>query len=155
MSFKNVKKTVGIALTLTLTAVTVSAEQSSVGDVESSIEMRQQAFKTIENDTKAAKRQLNDRDVDWQGLLAVSERLVANSELLPATFVANSHQGSKAKESIWRNPGKFEQLLSEMREGYAIVLKASQSHDVDLAEKGLKTAQATCQSCHRTYRSRW
>jgi cytochrome c556 len=42
-----------------------------------------------------------------------------------------------------------------MDQGFQALYQASLKQDIDAAEQGLEQAQDTCNSCHRSYRSRW
>lgn len=129
-------------------------EVHAMGHVES-ITTRQGAFERIESQTEWVDDQVNESQVDWQALQAASEQLLEDSLLLSEAFPVGSQQGSKAKESVWKKPEKFQQLLTEMQQGYRQVVDGAKSQSVEAVEKGLDAANSTCRSCHRSYRSRW
>ncbi|MGF1773296.1 cytochrome c [Vibrio wakamikoensis] len=120
-----------------------------------SIATRQSAFERIESQTERVADQVSKSQVDWQALQVASEQLLEDSLLLSAAFPVGSQQGSKAKESVWKKPAKFQQLLTDMQQGYQQVVDGVQSQSVESVEAGLDAANSTCRSCHRSYRSRW
>ncbi|MGR5093981.1 c-type cytochrome [Vibrio maritimus] len=122
---------------------------------EEMIEARQNAFSNIENQTKVVSKQVKKSDIDWQAMLAASEQLMVDSNMLSHAFEAGSLEGSKAKESVWSKPEKFNRLLAEMQQGYKQVAEGVDKQSIDEVKRGLKVAESTCKSCHRSYRSRW
>ncbi|NOI79454.1 cytochrome c [Vibrio tubiashii] len=124
-------------------------------DYSQQIEQRQHAFEQVETLVKSANRTLDGSQTDWDKLQATSLELSNHSQALLTLFPAGSHQGSKAKDSVWSKPEKFNQLLLQMDQGFAELYQASQQQSPSLAESGLDAAQKTCKSCHRSYRSRW
>tara|TARA_Y100001956_G_scaffold77839_1_gene88786 strand:+ start:499 stop:930 length:432 start_codon:yes stop_codon:yes gene_type:complete len=129
----------------------LAAAQSNI-DV---IDQRQEAFSQIESLTKKVNKTLNGSATDWNLLQTQSETLHNSSHSLTNLFPAGSKQGSKAKEDVWQKPDQFNQLLQKMDEGFETLYLASQAQDIKQAQQGLKTAEQTCRSCHRSYRSRW
>ncbi|WCP69208.1 cytochrome c [Vibrio tubiashii] len=124
-------------------------------DYSQQIEQRQHAFEQVETLVKSANRTLDESQTDWDKLQATSLELSNHSQALLTLFPAGSQQGSKAKDSVWSKPEKFNQLLLQMDQGFAELYQASQQQSPSLAESGLDAAQKTCKSCHRSYRSRW
>ncbi|MCW8335414.1 c-type cytochrome [Vibrio paucivorans] len=124
-------------------------------DYSQQIEQRQHAFEQVETLVKSANRTLDGSQTDWDKLQATSLELSNHSQALLTLFPAGSQQGSKAKDSVWSKPEKFNQLLLQMDQGFAELYQASQQQSPSLAESGLDAAQKTCKSCHRSYRSRW
>ncbi|USD41753.1 cytochrome c [Vibrio sp. SCSIO 43135] len=124
-------------------------------DYSQQIEQRQHAFEQVETLVKSANRTLDGSQTDWDKLQATSLELSNHSQALLTLFPAGSQQGSKAKDSVWSKPEKFNQLLLQMDQGFAELYQASQQQNPSLAESGLDSAQKTCKSCHRSYRSRW
>lgn len=124
-------------------------------DYSQQIEQRQHAFEQVETLVKSAKRTLDGSQTDWDKLQATSLELSNHSQALLTLFPAGSQQGSKAKDSVWSKPEKFNQLLLQMDQGFAELYQASQQQSPSLAESGLDATQKTCKSCHRSYRSRW
>ncbi|MDC5849924.1 cytochrome c [Vibrio europaeus] len=119
------------------------------------MEQRQHAFEQVETLVKSANRTLDGSQTDWDKLQATSLELKTHSQSLLALFPTGSQQGSKAKENVWSKPEKFNQLLLQMDKGFGQLYQASQQQSPSLAESGLDSAQKTCKSCHRSYRSRW
>lgn len=122
-------------------------------DYRPQIKERQNAFEQIESQSDDVEDLIDD--ANWDELEKVSLSLSQHSHALLTLFPQGSHEGSKAKESVWTNPDKFNTLLTKMDEGFQELYQASQQHDRGLAEDGLEKAQDTCNSCHRSYRSRW
>ncbi|WP_414932832.1 c-type cytochrome [Vibrio europaeus] len=135
---------------LCLTPLLVNAQ-----DYSQQIEQRQHAFEQVETLVKSANRTLDGSQTDWDKLQATSLELKTHSQSLLALFPTGSQQGSKAKENVWSKPEKFNQLLLQMDKGFGQLYQASQQQSPSLAESGLDSAQKTCKSCHRSYRSRW
>ncbi|MDC5805741.1 cytochrome c [Vibrio europaeus] len=135
---------------LCLTPLLVNAQ-----DYSQQIEQRQHAFEQVETLVKSANRTLDGSQTDWDKLQVTSLELKTHSQSLLALFPTGSQQGSKAKESVWSKPEKFNQLLLQMDKGFGQLYQASQQQSPSLAESGLDSAQKTCKSCHRSYRSRW
>ncbi|MGB1321410.1 MAG: c-type cytochrome [Vibrio gallaecicus] len=127
--------------------------QTDTGSIQ--VEQRQHAFKQIETFVDKADDTLSGSDTDWAALNSISLNLANHSQELMTLFPAGSQEGSKAKDTVWTKPEKFNQLMKQMNEGFAKLHQASKQSDVSLAELGLETAQDTCKSCHRSYRSRW
>ncbi|WP_158675986.1 c-type cytochrome [Vibrio aquaticus] len=119
------------------------------------IEQRQDAFSDIESIAKKTDTLLSQSEINWLLIADNSETLKAHSEQLATLFPQGSQSGSKAKNSVWDSPEKFQQLLSKMDEGFQTLYQASLKQDLSAAEDGLETAQGTCRACHRSYRSRW
>ncbi|WP_135382828.1 cytochrome c [Vibrio tasmaniensis] len=140
---------------LCTTTVLLSTHAWASQDHSNQIEQRQYAFTQVETLIEQAKDLLDGNDTSWQVLEETSLELTAHSELLLTSFPVGSQEGSKAKESVWSEPEKFQRLLSQMNQGFQELYQGSQQGDVSLVESGLKAAQATCKSCHRSYRSRW
>ncbi|MEZ8099265.1 c-type cytochrome [Vibrio bivalvicida] len=124
-------------------------------DYSQQIEQRQGAFKQVETLVKSANHTLDGSQTDWDKLQATSLELNNHSQALLTLFPAGSQQGSKAKESVWSKPEKFNQLLLQMDKGFEQLYQASQQQSLSLAESSLDSAQRTCKNCHRSYRSRW
>ncbi|MGX9521540.1 c-type cytochrome [Vibrio mediterranei] len=141
-----------LALSTGISSLAYSAPDSATLDI---IDARQKAFTALESQTKAVKKTLDGSDTDWQTLLEASEQLVANSDALNGAFVLGTQEGSKAKESVWSKPEKFNRLMQQMQQGYQQVALGAQNQSIAEVEKGLKAAEFTCKSCHRSYRSRW
>ncbi|MDC5812038.1 cytochrome c [Vibrio europaeus] len=135
---------------LCLTPLLVNAQ-----DYSQQIEQRQHAFEQVETLVKSSNRTLDGSQTDWDKLQVTSLELKTHSQSLLALFPTGSQQGSKAKESVWSKPEKFNQLLLQMDKGFGQLYQASQQQSPSLAESGLDSAQKTCKSCHRSYRSRW
>ncbi|MDP2573308.1 cytochrome c [Vibrio penaeicida] len=119
------------------------------------IESRQEAFSIIETKTDEAVELIGKSEIDWNAALKASDVLVENSGLLFNAFPHGSESGSKAKALVWSKPEKFDALLVELHNGYVSFQQGSKEQDLSLAEQGLKQAEKTCRSCHRSYRSRW
>lgn len=146
---------------LCVTTTLLSAQAFSSQDMNQintgviQVEQRQHAFKQIETFVDKADDTLNGSDTDWAALSSISLNLTNHSQELMTLFPAESQEGSKAKDTVWTKPEKFNQLMKQMNEGFAKLHQASKQSEVSLAELGLETAQDTCKSCHRSYRSRW
>ncbi|NOI74550.1 cytochrome c [Vibrio coralliilyticus] len=138
---------IGLAVVLPLTAI--------AQDFSQQITERQNAFENIESTSKLVNKTLNGRDTDWNKLENQSQKLANHSQTLLTLFPQGSHVDSKAKPEIWSKPDKFNQLLTQMDQGFQDLYQASQNKDIKMAESGLESAQDTCRSCHRSYRSRW
>ncbi|WP_099607970.1 c-type cytochrome [Vibrio coralliilyticus] len=138
---------IGLAVVLPLTAI--------AQDFSQQITERQNAFEGIESTSKLVNKTLNGRDTDWSKLENQSQKLANHSQTLLTLFPQGSHVDSKAKPEIWSKPDKFNQLLTQMDQGFQDLYQASQNKDIKMAESGLESAQDTCRSCHRSYRSRW
>ncbi|ERB63555.1 cytochrome c [Vibrio coralliilyticus OCN008] len=138
---------IGLAMVLPLTAI--------AQDFSQQITERQNAFEDIESTSKLVNKTLNGRDTDWSKLENQSQKLANHSQTLLTLFPQGSHVDSKAKPEIWSKPDKFNQLLTQMDQSFQDLYQASQNKDIKMAESGLESAQDTCRSCHRSYRSRW
>lgn len=138
---------IGLAVVLPLTAI--------AQDFSQQIKERQNTFEDIESTSKLVNKTLNGRDTDWSKLENQSQKLANHSQTLLTLFPQGSHVDSKAKPEIWSKPDKFNQLLTQMDQGFQDLYQASQNKDIKMAESGLESAQDTCRSCHRSYRSRW
>lgn len=121
----------------------------------SQIEQRQDAFTQVETLVEKANDTLDGNGTNWLALEETSLKLTTHSQALLTLFPSGSQEGSKAKETVWSQPEKFNRLLGQMDQGFQELYRGSQSSDVSLAESGLEAAQDTCKSCHRSYRSRW
>ncbi|EGU46230.1 hypothetical protein VII00023_06822 [Vibrio ichthyoenteri ATCC 700023] len=119
------------------------------------INARQEAFVHIEQQLKEANDNLDGVDTDWLTVELNATQLQQASESLQHSFPQGSQEGSKASDKIWQQPNEFDQLMLQMDQGFETLYRATKEHNVDLAEQGIKAAQQTCRSCHRTYRSRW
>ncbi|YCO01259.1 c-type cytochrome [Vibrio sp. VNB-15] len=124
-------------------------------DFSAQIEMRQRAFGQIESLSKQADKTLKDGDTDWQVLEQIGSELTRHSAQLHGAFPEGSQASSKAKKEVWTKSDGFNRLMKQMDEGFVQLYQAAQSEQVTAAEAGLKQAQSTCRSCHRSYRSRW
>ena len=124
-------------------------------DFNAEIQQRQEAFSTIETISEQAESTIDGADTDWKELSKLSNKLSQHSSALFTLFPEGSQKDSKAKESVWKKSEKFNALLSQMDSGFEQLNRASREQNVDLAEAGLESAQDTCRSCHRSYRSRW
>ena len=133
----------------------MSQTNTGVQDYSIQVEQRQHAFKQVESFVDKADDTLDGSDTDWTALSSISHNLANHSQELMTLFPAGSQEGSKAKDTVWTKPEKFNQLMKQMNEGFTALHQASKQSDVSLAELGLETAQDTCKSCHRSYRSRW
>ncbi|NUW69247.1 c-type cytochrome [Vibrio coralliilyticus] len=138
---------IGLAVVLPLTAI--------AQDFSQQITERQNAFEDIESTSKLVNKTLNGRDTDWSKLENQSQKLANHSQTLLTLFPQGSLIDSNAKPEIWSKPDKFNQLLTQMDQGFQDLYQASQNKDIKMAESGLESAQDTCRSCHRSYRSRW
>lgn len=138
---------IGLAVVLPLTAI--------AQDFSQQITERQNAFEGIESTSKLVSKTLNGGDTDWSKLESQSQKLANHSHALLTLFPQGSHVDSKAKPEIWSKPDKFNQLLTQMDQGFQDLYQASQNKDIKMAESGFESAQDTCRSCHRSYRSRW
>lgn len=118
------------------------------------VDNRQQAFSSIEEQLDAASDLIDGKDTDWTQLESTATQLLAASETLKHSFPQGSSEGSKASEKIWQDPAKFQQLMMQMDQGIAQLYQASQQRDTSMAEDGIDKAEDTCRSCHRSYRSR-
>ncbi|GAL17682.1 hypothetical protein JCM19235_6235 [Vibrio maritimus] len=158
MSKSITERTVGnkaMKTMITLLAVFGITHTSLAQAHEEMIAARQNAFSNIENQTKVVSKQVKKSDIDWQAMLAASEQLTVDSTMLSNAFETGSQEGSKAKESVWSKPEKFNRLLAEMQQGYKQVAEGVDKQSIDEVQRGLKVAESTCKSCHRSYRSRW
>ena len=138
---------IGLAVVLPLTAI--------AQDFSQQIKERQNTFEDIESISKLTSKTLDGRDTDWSKLESQSQKLANHSHALLTLFPQGSDMNSKAKPEIWSKPDKFNQLLTQMDQGFQDLYQASQNKDIKMAESGLESAQDTCRSCHRSYRSRW
>ncbi len=145
-----------LCTTTVLLSTYVTAEQGDgLPDYSNQIEQRQHAFTQVETLVEKANDTLDGDDTDWQTLEDTSFELTTHSQALLTSFPLGSQEGSKAKESVWSEPEKFNRLLTQMDQGFQELYQGSQQGDASLAESGLEAAQDTCKSCHRSYRSRW
>lgn len=119
------------------------------------INARQQAFVNIENQSEQVEEMIGEDAPNWNEIELISHELSKHSQLLTTAFPEGSQGGSKAKETVWNKPEKFNQLMQEMDSGFVQLYQASQQQDKALAEAGLEQAQDTCNACHRSYRSRF
>ena len=147
----------GLGLTFSTVTLATSAEgqQENQLSATQSIEKRQQAFVQIESGAKLAGKTLDNNQVDWDSLEQISQQLHESSVSLHSLFPEGSHQGSKAKEKVWKDKAKFERSLNQMDAGFEQLYQATLAEDKKAAQQGLKSAQSTCKACHRQYRSRW
>ena len=141
--------------TVLLSTYAIAEQGDDLPVYSNKIEQRQHAFTQIETLIEKAGDTLDGNDTNWQTLKETSLELTAHSQSLLTLFPEGSHEGSKAKESVWSQPEKFNRLLTQMDQGFQELFQGSQQGDVSLAESGLEAAQDTCKSCHRSYRSRW
>ena len=132
-----------------------ASESNSSQDHSNQIEQRQHIFTQVETLVEKANDTLDGDDTHWQTLEDTSFELTTHSQALLTSFPLGSQEGSKAKESVWSDPEKFNRLLTQMDQGFQELYQGSQQGDASLAESGLEAAQDTCKSCHRSYRSRW
>ena len=132
-----------------------ASESNSSQDHSNQIEQRQHTFTQVEILVEKANDTLDGDDTHWQTLEDTSFELTTHSQALLTSFPLGSQEGSKAKESVWSDPEKFNRLLTQMDQGFQELYQGSQQGDASLAESGLEAAQDTCKSCHRSYRSRW
>ncbi|MCW8330958.1 cytochrome c [Photobacterium sp. SDRW27] len=122
---------------------------------EQQIQYRQNAFSAIEKQAKVTNKALDKSQPDWLLIESNSQELAQHAQNLTTLFPQGSEEGSKAKTAVWNKPEKFNQLLAQMEQGFQALYQASNHQDVSAALAGLEQAQATCKSCHRSYRSRW
>ncbi|MBW3698186.1 cytochrome c [Vibrio sp. T187] len=146
-----------LTLSLVLTTVASPIFSTSVfaNAYEAEISQRQTAFSSIEDDLKSASRLLDGKSTDWEALTAVSRELIEHGNTLNESFPEGSQKGSKAKKEVWTSPSKFNTLLAQMDAGFEALYNASAQQDPKQASAGIKQAEKTCKSCHRSYRSRW
>ncbi|MGF1842019.1 cytochrome c [Vibrio clamense] len=142
-------KKLTIALLVTLPAFANAQSSQNI------IDTRQHSFSSIENKTEQLEEVLDKDKPDWTEVVTISEELTHHSTQLRALFPEGSSEGSKAKGTIWEKPEKFNKLMMEMDQGFKDLYQASKNQDLNSAQNGLEQAQDTCNSCHRSYRSRW
>ncbi|KJG55837.1 cytochrome C [Photobacterium kishitanii] len=123
--------------------------------LDSEIKQRQQVFSNIEILSEQAEELIDDKNTNWAKLEQVSREIKQQSFLLLDLFPQGSQQGSKAKQAVWNKPQKFSAQLKQMIIGFEQLNQASQERNMHLAGQGMESAQSTCRSCHRSYRSRW
>ncbi|MGD8110848.1 c-type cytochrome [Vibrio sp. TRT 17S01] len=128
---------------------------SQAQNFDSQIEQRQQAFKSIEQQSERVESLLDNHDLQWDEITKASEQLVAHSQSLSGLFPTGSDSNSKAKIEIWQDSEKFHNLLHQMILGFTQLNLGAQNQNQTLSQQGLEAAQKTCRNCHRTYRSRW
>lgn len=138
------------AVLLTVLPVFVNAQSN-----QNTIDARQHSFSAIEKQAEQLEDALDQDSPNWEEVVAVSEELTLHSTQLRSLFPEGSSEGSKAKETIWEKPEKFNRLMMEMDHGFKDLYQASKNQDLNSAQNGLEQAQDTCNSCHRSYRSRW
>lgn len=119
------------------------------------IKIRQDTFALIEEKSDLVEDLLDEDKPDWQKIMLNSQHLVAHAANLKVLFPIGSHEGSRAKVSVWEKPEKFNQLLLELNMGFQQLETASQRSMLSEAEAGLERAQDSCKSCHRINRSLW
>ncbi len=140
----------------TLTILTIALSMISfaqANDYSLQIKERQNAFEQVESLSDDAEDLIDD--ANWRELEKVSQSLSQHSHKLLNLFPQGSQEGSKAKKSVWSNPQKFNTLLTQMDDGFQELYQASLQQEKAMAVRGLDRAQDTCNSCHRSYRSRW
>lgn len=135
-----------------LVALPAFASTQSSQDI---IDTRQHSFSSIENKAEQLEEELDKDKPDWTEVVTISEELTRHSTQLRALFPEGSSENSKAKKAIWEKPEKFNQLMMEMDQGFKDLYQASKRQDISAAKNGLEQAKDTCNSCHRSYRSRW
>jgi cytochrome c556 len=119
------------------------------------IEVRQQNFETIEQNMKPLNSTLNADIIDWSQVSALAVTSHQAVIELQSAFPPGSDAGSRAKASIWSKPAKFNNLMTQMEQGYADMLEGVEREDTALVKRGLKQVNGTCKGCHRQYRSVW
>ncbi|MGR5062990.1 cytochrome c [Photobacterium sp. DNB22_13_2] len=153
----------GLGLTLTHSIAAVAADMIEAVNTQKTVElttaeaisMRQSAFELIEQDAKLAGKALKAKEVNWDNLKPTTKKMYEASTRLESLFPEGSLEGSKAKDKVWKDRARFEQLLNEMDDGFVQLYQATMKEDKAAAQQGLKQAQSTCKACHRQYRSRW
>ena len=119
------------------------------------IDSRQQAFSNIEQQLEKAEDTLDGKETNWGEITAIATKLQSASETLKHSFPQGSQTDSKASEKIWQDPEQFQQLMTKMDQGFIELYQASEQQNPSMAEEAIDSAQDTCRSCHRNYRSRW
>ncbi|MGV2987856.1 c-type cytochrome [Vibrio sp. E150_011] len=128
---------------------------SSTTTLANAVEQRQQAFSDIESNTKSVSRLLDQDHIAWDEVQLMSEKLQLDSNIVSTAFVNEAQKGGKAKSDIWESPEKFDRLMLEMTDSYASLKEAVRDQNEKQAKQAIKSAESTCRSCHRSYRSRW
>ncbi|MGF1907151.1 c-type cytochrome [Aliivibrio salmonicida] len=142
-------KNVLLGALLVLPSITFAQSNQTV------IESRQHAFIEIEKQTNQLNEQLNNQSINWNEIETTSLALTQESKILALSFPKGSGEGSKAKESIWNNPEKFNQLMMRMDRGFTQLYQATEQQNMTEIRDGLEKALGTCKACHRGYRSRF
>lgn len=138
-------------MTLLLTTPLAALAQ----EAQSIVDSRQTTFEKAEQLIEQSEDLIDNATPDWEQLELVTGKLVSTGNILSQSFPKGSHHSSRAKLNIWQQPAKFNSLFKKMNDGYLMMQTGVENQDIKQINNGIKQAQKTCKSCHRSYRSFW
>ncbi|WP_163390751.1 c-type cytochrome [Enterovibrio norvegicus] len=127
----------------------------SMAETRDAVDARQKTFVSMADSFNSMKKLEDGRDTDWDTIKTMALENAESISSLPGLFPEGSLEGSRSKETVWTKWDKFEKGLVSLETAFEDMSTAAEAQDAKALKKAFKTADRSCKSCHRAYRSKW
>ncbi|WP_244556710.1 c-type cytochrome [Enterovibrio nigricans] len=136
-------------------AACLSVDVASAADFSSKIETRQGEFLSMADNLRTMKKLEDGRDSDWEQIKTLALENTKIMVELPTLFPEGSVEGSKSKATVWSKWDKFESGLHSLKQNYEAMVIAANEQDAKALKSAIKSADRSCKSCHRSFKTKW
>lgn len=120
------------------------------------VDARQQGFKDMGSAMKTLRDQLKSDKTDTAAITAAAEQLSQLANKVPEWFPAGSGPAAgletDARDYIWENKAKFDEISKELIVASRELVPLAKSADKSALQKKLGVIRDNCSSCHDSFR---
>jgi len=148
-------KAVAVALCAGLGLAAMAAVAAGEMAPEKAIKARQSAYFLMGQQMARINATVKgDVPFDKTSLTLSADALDVISKLVSDQYPAGSDQGStKAKPEVWKDQGKFKQLMQASQTEVSKLSAAVHGGDLDLIKAAYGSASRSCKTCHDSFKA--
>ncbi|MDO8279325.1 MAG: cytochrome c [Burkholderiaceae bacterium] len=146
-------KKLPVLLAISVTAALCGAPASAqFSRPESAIKYRQSGMFLMGQHFSRVAAMANGRVPFDAKVAAENAEVVAFMSKIPWNGYVKEAPGGRAKPNIWTEQAKFKELNEKMMDDAAKLSAAAKTGNLDALKAAVRAADATCTSCHDTFR---
>jgi cytochrome c556 len=116
---------------------------------------RRQAFTNIEDNLDLVIDKAEEKEINWEEMLLISQDLNEEILFLKQSFPNKSYKNTRARERIWNNLEDFEKRFTELAVKIENIDSGVKKKNRRSVIESWDEAGDTCNACHRRYRTFW
>jgi cytochrome c556 len=117
-------------------------------------EKRKESFISIDEGVDSLD-DLIDQGGQWEEIQIIATELMNTTHNLQSLFPDDSKGQGRARNRVWKQWERFSAKLTEMEQGFSLMVEASKEQNIKKLEEGFDQAESNCNGCHFRYRKLW